>query len=80
MVQQNCFEEPVSSPTGDFRCVPTNATIEKFRVAPQYSFKSELARRHRVVVPHSEQHPAVTTGRRAVSPVLTELKFLCSKV
>ena len=32
---------------------------------PQYFLKSELARRQRVVVQRSEQHPVVTTGRRA---------------
>ena len=64
IVQPNCLEEPISSPTGDLRCVSTNATIEKFRVAPRIS--SNL---------NSEQHQVVTTGRRRNSPLLAELKF-----
>ena len=53
-----------AGPTGAFRYVATSATIEKFPCGPQYFFKSELARKQRVVVQHSEQHPVVTAGRR----------------
>ena len=33
IVHLNCFEHPISSPTGALRCVATKTTIEKFRVA-----------------------------------------------
>ena len=37
VVQPNCFEKPISNPTGALRCVATKPTIEKFRVARSIS-------------------------------------------
>ena len=67
IVQPNCFEDPISSPTGALRCVATKPTIKNFSRGPQYFLKSELVRRLGIVVQHSQNHPVVTTGRRAIT-------------
>ena len=37
IVHPNCFEDPISRPTGALRCVATTQTIKKFRVARSIS-------------------------------------------
>ena len=65
IVQPNCFEDPISSPTGAIRCVATKPTIEKLRVARGFSS---------ILSWFADNHPVVTTCvDRAQAPMILTL-------
>ena len=70
IVHPKCLDEPISNPTGALRCVAHQTNNLEIPCGPQYFFKSELIRRQRVVMQHSEDHSVVPTGRRAIDTAI----------